>query len=147
MDEEFVINELIKRGIIRQEDVPTLLEEKLENEDIFVTLVRMGILSEKQSIHLFKELANRQTALTSVSEREEASEEDIDFFVEGGIIRYFTGNSYYIIPISRINFLEVKDSNILILHFSGIDRLTIKFSNKQDLNFAVDKIRQYMEEE
>ncbi len=144
MDDEFIIKELLKKGIIREEDVPRILEGKPENEDIFVTLVRKNILSEKQVIHLFKEIARKQKELEEFSSDKDGKQEDADFIVEDGIIKYFGTKSYYIIPIKSINFIEVKDDGRLIIHFPGIDRLTISFENKQDMAYLLDRIRRYL---
>jgi hypothetical protein len=148
MDDRFILKELVKKGIIREEDIQDILEDKLENEDIFVTLVRKNILSEKQVIHLFKEIVGRQPEPGRLTRKEEEEEgEDVDFIVEEGVIKYFKKNSYFLIPIRSINFIEVKDNGTLILHFPGIDRLIIRFKNKQDMTYMLDKIKQYLSSE
>ncbi len=147
MDEKFILKELVKKGIIREEDIPDILDEKLENEDIFVTLVRKNILTEKQVIHLFKEIVGKQADFNAVIREEEEEGEDVDFIVEEGVIKYFREKSYYLIPIRSINFIEVKDNGTLILHFPGIDRIIIRFRNKQDMAYMLDKIKHYLRSE
>jgi type IV pilus assembly protein PilB len=56
MEHEKVLNLLIKAGILKEEDARRAVAEKKEDEDIFQTLLRLGILTEKDIIGFFESI-------------------------------------------------------------------------------------------
>ncbi len=56
MDAEKILNLLVKTGYITQEQANRVLKERGKDEDIFDTLVRLGILDEDKILHFLKGL-------------------------------------------------------------------------------------------
>jgi len=54
MEHEKILNLLIKAGFLKEEDARRVLKEKNEDEDIFQTLLRLNILSEKDIMNFFQ---------------------------------------------------------------------------------------------
>ncbi len=56
MDSEKILNLLVKAGFIKSEDVKNVLKERKEDEDIFQTLLRLNILTEKDILSFFQNI-------------------------------------------------------------------------------------------
>ncbi len=56
MEHEKILNLLIKAGFLKEEDARKVLKEKKEDEDIFQTLLRLNILSEKDIMSFFQNI-------------------------------------------------------------------------------------------
>ncbi|MDQ7038092.1 MAG: GspE/PulE family protein [Aquificota bacterium] len=54
MEHEKILNLLIKAGILKEEDANRAVAEKKEDEDIFQTLLRLGILTDTDIIRFFE---------------------------------------------------------------------------------------------
>ena len=56
MEHEKILNLLVKAGFIKDQDVKRVLQERNEDEDIFQTLLRLNILTEKDIMDFFQNI-------------------------------------------------------------------------------------------
>ncbi len=56
MEHEKILNLLVKAGFIKDQDVKKVLQERNEDEDIFQTLLRLNILTEKDIMDFFQNI-------------------------------------------------------------------------------------------
>ncbi len=56
MEHEKILNLLIKAGFLKEEDARKVLKEKKDDEDIFQTLLRLNILTEKDIMSFFQNI-------------------------------------------------------------------------------------------
>ena len=56
MEHEKILNLLVKAGFIKDQDVKNVLKERNEDEDIFQTLLRLNILTEKDIMDFFQNI-------------------------------------------------------------------------------------------
>ena len=70
MEHERILNLLAKAGFIKDHDIRRILEEKKEDEDIFQTLLRLNILTEKDIMDFFHKILPRKVWKDEVNELE-----------------------------------------------------------------------------
>ncbi|WP_457601342.1 GspE/PulE family protein [Hydrogenivirga sp.] len=68
MEHEKLLNLLLKAGYIKDEDIKKVLEGRKEDEDIFQTLLRLGILKEKDIMNFFQTILPQKVWKDEVEE-------------------------------------------------------------------------------
>jgi len=68
MEHEKLLNLLLKAGYIKEPDIKRVLEERKEDEDIFQTLLRLDILSEKDIMNFFQNILPQKVWKEEVEE-------------------------------------------------------------------------------
>ncbi len=56
MEHEKILNLLAKAGLLKEGDIKSILKERKEDEDIFQTLLRLNILTEKDIMNFFQNI-------------------------------------------------------------------------------------------
>ena len=92
MEHEKILNLLVKAGFIKDQDVKKVLKEKKEDEDIFQTLLRLKILSEKDIMNFF------QNILPQKIWKEEVSELEVPSHILNSIPQEFM-RKYKVVPV------------------------------------------------
>ena len=92
MEHEKLLNLLLKAGYIKESDIKKVLEERKEDEDIFQTLLRLGVLSEKEIMNFF------QTILPQKVWKEEVEELHVPSHILNSIPQDFM-RKFKVVPV------------------------------------------------
>lgn len=92
MEHEKLLNLLLKAGYVKEGDIKKVLSERKDDEDIFQTLLRLGILSEKDIMNFF------QTILPQKVWKEEIDELHVPSHILNSIPQDFM-RKFKVVPV------------------------------------------------